>query len=589
MPIKILPVLNVHAGDAASAIATLELCHALDGQIDETLVVSHTVGFDAEHILKIATMAFKCVFALKYHPYMGDRAWPGPQNHAWQSVARQIEFEASKKLISPETAWLWWESDAVPLRKGWLAAIDAAYRKGKQPFAGVPLKDTVTSFYLNGVAVYPFELVEPLSKCAALYSRAHPFDRLAGPSIKRAGYTDISDLIEYAPKSLGGGSSGRYLNIESTQKLLADKPKAVLYHGCTDGSLQSSLRGVEPPPPPAPVADVHASPSFTEQTPWPCGIFAMPLPPSPMSVAHFNCGLIEKDGKKWLFTRRHRFFSTPPGFTLGDNQSDLVIYQIREPSMTLVTPPIIPALPVRHPFEQFEDPRAFVGRDGTVYVSFATWVQGRASWPPGQVLCRLTKDWSKLEVVAEPAFGGNVRSPSGKPEKNWTWFEHADEVGSFSTMHYVYSISPHVVVSTIAQMAQNRIPWQYGEPRGGTPPVRVGDEYISFFHSSLPWQPPKRRYFMGAYTFSAKPPFEPLRSTRAPLLIGSEQDMRSLNSPLVVFPCGALKDKDDGEWLVTFGLNDEHCAWIRIPDDALQERLVPISVTAKSATTEPLC
>lgn len=575
MPQHVLPVLNCHSGDAASAISNLELCHVLDGQADAALLIAHDKTFDADAVCVSARVAFKSVSILVYDPYTGDRSWPSQQNNAWQSVARWLQYhpyQAEKWF-----GWLWWEADAVPLRKGWLKEIDAACVKGKKPFAGVPLKDTVTPFYLNGVAIYPFNLVEPLSKCAALYSRAHPFDRLAGPSIKRAGYTDLSHLIEYAPKPLGGGTSGRFLNIEATHKLLAEKPKAVLYHGCTDGSLQSSLMGVEPPAPPAPVADIHASPSFTEQTPWPCGIFSMPLPPGPMSVAHFNCGLIEKEGKKWLFTRRHRFFSTPPGFVLGDNQSDLVIYQIREPSMTLVTPPIIPALPVRHPFEQFEDPRAFTARDGTVYASFATWVHGR-QWPPGQVLCRLTPDWSKLEIVAEPAFGGNVRSPAGKPEKNWTWFEHDD------VLHYVYSISPHVVVSTIAQMAQVKIPWQYGEPRGGTPPVRVGDEYISFFHSSLPWQPPKRRYFMGAYTFSAKPPFEPLRSTRSPLLIGSEQDMRSLNSPLAVFPCGAIRLRykddpirfDDIDWLVTLGLNDEHCAWIKIPYAELKKRLETI-------------
>lgn len=579
MPIKILPVLNVHAGDAASAIANLELCHALDGQIDAALLVMWEIPLEEEPVLEVARRAFKYVLHCGYSSYVGDKSWPGPQNYSWQSAARRLQGESGSDIWEPRglIGWLWWEADAVPLRKGWLAAIDAAYRKGRQPFAGVPLRDTVTPFYLNGVAIYPFELVEPLSKCAALYSRAHPFDRLAGPSIKRSGFTDLSHLIEHAPKPLGGGSSGHYLNIAATQKLLASKPTAVLYHGCTDGSLQSSLRGIEPPAPPAPVADIHASPSFTEQTPWPCGIFSMPLPPIAITVAHFNCGVVEKDGKKWLFARRHRFFSSQPGSSAGDNQSDLVIYQIREPSMTLAKQPFfIPDLPIRHSFEQWEDPRAFTGRDGTVYVSLCTWVHGRA-WPPRQCLCRLTPDWSRLEIVAEPTFGGNNPTPSlaTKAEKNWTWFEHTDAVGSFGTMHYVYSIHPHIVVSTIAQMSEAKIPWPYGEPRGGTPPVRFGDEYVSFFHSSLPWQPPKRRFFMGAYTFSAKPPFEPLRSTRQPLLIGSEADMRSLNSPLVVYPCGALLE-EQSQWLVTFGLNDEHCAWIRIPDAELQERLVPI-------------
>eukprot|EP01036_Dinobryon_divergens_P002216 gene2216-2919_t len=53
--------------------------------------------------------------------------------------------------------------------------------------------------------------------------------------------------------------------------------------------------------------------------------------------------------------------------------------------------------------------------------------------------------------------------------------------------------------------------WDFGEPRGGSCPVRIGsDRYLSFFHSSTRGYSSKwwaTSYFMGVYTFSATPPF----------------------------------------------------------------------------------
>lgn len=76
-------------------------------------------------------------------------------------------------------------------------------------------------------------------------------------------------------------------------------------------------------------------------------------------------------------------------------------------------------------------------------------------------------------------------------EKNWMLFEHEGELLA------VYTIAPHVILhldmrgdDAIRCRRVYTTAWdvstyarRYGEPRGGAPPVRVGDAYYAFFHS----------------------------------------------------------------------------------------------------------
>jgi predicted GH43/DUF377 family glycosyl hydrolase len=69
---------------------------------------------------------------------------------------------------------------------------------------------------------------------------------------------------------------------------------------------------------------------------------------------------------------------------------------------------------------------------------------------------------------------------------------------------------------------------------------------------------------MGYYKFEVKPPFKITEISEKPILYGNEADQRLLpdNSPLVVFPCGAIEK--DGKFIVSFGLNDEKTGIIKI-------------------------
>jgi hypothetical protein len=206
----------------------------------------------------------------------------------------------------------------------------------------------------------------------------------------------------------------------------------------------------------------------------------------------------------------------------------------------------------------------------------------------------LDLDWNLLGInhTRYGKNGHDLPSNTGH-EKNWAWFIHEGE------LHMVYSMEPHVVVkcdsaaSVVEEYStklENDI-WFYGERRGGSNPIRIGDEYFAFFHSSTPWWHGRRRYYMGAYAFEAKPPFRITRSTTIPLLHGSKNNHRILEFPLVIFPGGSLYDEDKQEHFVVFGVNDFQSGWIKIPHSDLlalmksyvQKKKDPYTATAKGS------
>jgi predicted GH43/DUF377 family glycosyl hydrolase len=171
-----------------------------------------------------------------------------------------------------------------------------------------------------------------------------------------------------------------------------------------------------------------------------------------------------------------------------------------------------------------------------------------------------------------------VQSPAARFEKNWVFFEY-DHLP-----HFVYSIDDHIVVqpnmSTLAAdkhyITSAKLCWKYGQPRGGTPPILIGDEYLCFFHSHLKTDGKfkvkcNRVYYFGAYTFSAKPPFEIKRMTVKPFAKGDPYDNVCLWYNAGCFPCGAIKE--GGDWVISYGHNDHSMRIMVLPDKELQESL----------------
>jgi predicted GH43/DUF377 family glycosyl hydrolase/GR25 family glycosyltransferase involved in LPS biosynthesis len=211
-----------------------------------------------------------------------------------------------------------------------------------------------------------------------------------------------------------------------------------------------------------------------------------------------------------------------------------------------------------------EDARLFV-HQGRLHVSFHGLSRDSAGAPRVTVLlARLSADERRAEDIWAP-FYEHARDW----EKNWAFFEAGD-----SSLCCVYSIEPHVVLRVEGEHAyeigrtSGGLRWDFGQLRGGAPPVRVGDEYYHWFHGAR--LESSGYYTLGVYTFSAQPPFQVTRFAPRPLL---EPEMRPGEKP-VVFPCGAMLR--DGRWLVSYGHNDRSSRIAEFDGAAVERALQPV-------------
>lgn len=165
-----------------------------------------------------------------------------------------------------------------------------------------------------------------------------------------------------------------------------------------------------------------------------------------------------------------------------------------------------------------------------------------------------------------------LRGERQRLEKNWTLF-----LTPRGEMRAVYSIVPHrvmafslagegdIVFEPIAteEWTATRYPPHHGGLRGGAPAVLAEGEFWSFCHAVHDGED-GYRYAAAVYAFAADAPFAPTRAPIAPLRLfnpnGGIRTYPRLNPAVgeVIYPCGAARD--GARWVISHGLNDEHCA-----------------------------
>jgi predicted GH43/DUF377 family glycosyl hydrolase len=176
-----------------------------------------------------------------------------------------------------------------------------------------------------------------------------------------------------------------------------------------------------------------------------------------------------------------------------------------------------------------------------------------------------------------------------KLEKNWTFFSDAE--GAF---YGVYSVTPLRVVSVdlsgegdircreIARQdwSLRDYPECHGGLRGGTPVHRTAanGEYLGIAHS-VHTGPNGYNYAAAAWQMSAHSGFRITRRPSAPLPLHNPFGEARLHGRLnpavaeVLYPCGLARSGT--RWLVSHGINDEHCAITSLAETEIEATLVP--------------
>lgn len=187
-------------------------------------------------------------------------------------------------------------------------------------------------------------------------------------------------------------------------------------------------------------------------------------------------------------------------------------------------------------------------------------------------------------------FEGNSKN---RREKSWVPFDYSGE------LFFAYSLVPHLIFHSLRltkscqtyASSKSLITWDWGVLRGGTPGLLMGDHYLAFFHSSTRMTTTHSHnkdvmhYFMGAYTFSKKPPFAITRISSEPIIgknFYTGPDYKPYWKPeqiKVVF-CRGFIYENDYIWLA-YGREDHEIWLAKLDKKGLYESLRPVS-TIKS-------
>lgn len=179
-----------------------------------------------------------------------------------------------------------------------------------------------------------------------------------------------------------------------------------------------------------------------------------------------------------------------------------------------------------------EDPRLFyVGKRLFLcynYYSFGQPLPTRAmavSTPRRMAMCEI--DPKTLRVKSNMKLGFWQQNW----EKNWVPLVH-DSAKEKSRLYFIYTANPLKVLRLVeplsgaieqpvffSEPSAKELLWEqkYGTIRGGTPALKVGSEYLTFFHSLFVSKRHKW-YVFGAMTFEGKPPFKICKISPHPIL-----------------------------------------------------------------------
>jgi len=188
------------------------------------------------------------------------------------------------------------------------------------------------------------------------------------------------------------------------------------------------------------------------------------------------------------------------------------------------------------------------------------------------------KESSKLDVGLQ------------KMEKNWTPFLYNNQ------LHFVYKILPMKVIKYVENSASHSEfvesmvdpidirHWKWGEPRGGTPAIHIGSEYLGLFHSFFTHDG-LFYYVAGAYTFEDKPPFKLKKISRIPLKFDEMYSSPLINTAdpnkRVLYPSGLVRDEKNPDYLwVLCGENDSSIRVLKLNLPALLHSMMNVEEEA---------
>lgn len=158
---------------------------------------------------------------------VNEEPWPANANAMFRTA---VNYLTSKGNNEP---FLWFEMDMVPLRRGWLDAIETEYRSARKQFLGAYYDKPHP--HINGGMVYPPDVarVNP----AMVNATQKPFDLTRADIVLQKAHR--SNLMV---RSLANPATNTPHSFPDTASLSIVPSDCAIFHGCKDGTLIARLR-----------------------------------------------------------------------------------------------------------------------------------------------------------------------------------------------------------------------------------------------------------------------------------------------------------------------------------------------------------
>lgn len=159
-------------------------------------------------------------------------------------------------------------------------------------------------------------------------------------------------------------------------------------------------------------------------------------------------------------------------------------------------------------------------------------------------------------------------------EKNWPFFSHKNQLWSLYLTDERAQTFLQLDGGRVVEKANGkRLPWGWGMLHGGCIVRRPDGRLLHFFSSRKGGvQSGGQRYHLGCVELSGEPPFDQLRISKRPILVGEEgynlePKTNKRFKPSVVFTCGAIQEGSE-IWLA-YGWNDCQCRIAKLGEEDL--------------------
>eukprot|EP01041_Mallomonas_annulata_P002204 gene2204-4289_t len=263
----------------------------------------------------------------------------------------------------------------------------------------------------------------------------------------------------------------------------------------------------------------------------------------------------------------------------------------------------------RSEFIRGEDPRVWVENDQVLHLIYN---HINISWWPSRrmMMTTIIMNTTHNFFIDDELFVLTAENAPYTTQKNWTPFIY----GNIS--YFIHSVQPHQILravpptgptssSTTTSLSPLTSPllnhvhngkykdligklvastmvetffWTFGEPRGSTPALLIGNHYLTFFHSRrLGGRSGRSTYFIGAYTFSPRPPFQILAMTADPIVARDfyRGRMKAVAFDFIIFPTSF--SFDDHRIVLHYGRQDVESWVMTLNRTSFLRSLSPVS------------